>query len=213
MDLKGLLRRELSEGIPEKELASLVGISVRTIADILADKLPHDPRIWGKFGRYFRINADFLRAGGPPLPNGIFELTGDGHRCPLGYLRTVPLLKPSQIAQMFMSNEPPPVVHAETMLETDVAGKRTFALTVQGDSMEPLFREGDIVFVNPDLSAEPGDYVMVQSEESQEGTLLRQFKEIGGRAVLHPLNGRYEDLRVSPQYRIGGRVVRVRKNV
>ncbi|HSL05154.1 MAG TPA: hypothetical protein VK901_16625 [Nitrospiraceae bacterium] len=30
--------------------------------------------------------------------------------------------------------------------------------------MQPLFREGEIIFVNPDLSGEPGDYVVVGSE-------------------------------------------------
>jgi SOS-response transcriptional repressor LexA len=213
VDLKGLLHRELSEGVTEKELASLTGVSGRTIADILVDKLPQDPAIWENFARYFRIHADFLRAGGHPLPEGVFELTGTSHRCPIGSMRTVPLLKPHQINQMFESNEPPRVVQAETMLETDVTGKRTFAVMVKGNSMEPLFSEGEIVFVNPDLSSEPDDYVIVQSDEGhQEGAFLRQFKEIGGRAVLHPLNRRYEDLPLSPQHQIAGRVVRLRKN-
>jgi hypothetical protein len=214
MDLKGLLHRELSEGVTESELASLVGVSLRTIADILVDKLPQDPAIWAKFAQYFRINADFLRAGGPPLPEGVFELRGTTHRCPIGSMRTVPLLKPHQVNQMLESDEPPRVVHAETMLETDVTGKRTFAVMVEGNSMEPLFSEGEIAFVNPDLSTERGDYVMVESEEGpQAGAFLRELKEIGGRTVLHPLNPRYEDLPVSPHHRISGRVVRSRKNV
>ena len=32
------------------------------------------------------------------------------------------------------------------MLETDVTGKRTFAVTVKDDSMQPLFSEGEIDF-------------------------------------------------------------------
>jgi transcriptional regulator with XRE-family HTH domain len=74
VNLKGLVHRELSEGITEKELASAVGVSVRTLSDILADKLPEEPSIWDAFARYFRIEADFLQAGGPPLPPGVFRL-------------------------------------------------------------------------------------------------------------------------------------------
>ena len=100
------------------------------------------------------------------------------------------------------------------MLETDVPGIRTFAMQVKDNSMEPLFSEGEVIFVNPDLPSEPGHYVMVDSEQGRpEGALLRQLKEIGGQTKLHPLNRRYEDLPMTNQQRILGRVVRLRKNV
>jgi len=80
--------------------------------------------------------------------------------------------------------------------------------------MQPLFSEGEIIFVNPDLPGEPGQYVVVESEDGRhEGALLRQVKEIGGQIILHPLNRRYEDLPVTKGQRILGRVVRLRKNL
>jgi SOS-response transcriptional repressor LexA len=214
MNLKGLIHRELGEGLTEEELASAVGVSVRTIANILVDELPQDPAIWEQFARYFRIHADFLRSGGPPHSEGLFELTESAHPSPLGPMRKVPLLRWDQIDQMVKSNEPPRVIHAEAMLETDVPGKRTFAMQVRDNSMQPLFSEGEIIFVNPDLPSEPGHYVVVESEDGRpEGVLFRQLKEIGGQAILHPLNRRYEDLPVTKQQRIWGRVVRLRKNL
>src|SRR5436853_2788757 len=131
MNLKGLVHRELGEGLREEELASTVGVPVRTIANILADKLPQDPAIWDKFARYFAMDADFLRTGGPPYSEGVFELTGSTHHSPVGQMRKVPLLRWDQIDQMFTSKEPPRVIHAEAMLETDVSGKRTFAVQVK----------------------------------------------------------------------------------
>ena len=214
MNLKGLVHRELGEGLTEEELASAVGVSVRTIANILADELPEDPAIWEQFARYFRIHADFLRSGGPPHSEGLFDLTESAHPSPLGPMRKVPLLRWDQIDQMIKSNEPPRLIHAEALLETDVPGKRTFALQVRDNSMQPLFSEGEIIFVNPDLPSEPGHYVVVESEEGRpEGALLRQLKEICGQPVLHPLNRCYEDLPVTKQQRIWGRVVRLRKNL
>jgi hypothetical protein len=89
-------------------------------------------------------------------------------------MRKVPLLRWDQIDQMVKRNEPPRVIHAEAILETDVPGKRTFA-------MQPLFSEGEIIFVNPDLPSEPGHYVVVESGDGRpEGELFRQLKEIGG---------------------------------
>jgi SOS-response transcriptional repressor LexA len=214
VNLKSLVHRELGEGLTEEELAGAVGVSVRTIADILVDELPQDPAIWETFARYFRIHADFLRSGGHPHSEGLFELTESTHHAPVGQMRTVPLLRWDQIDQMVTHEEPPRLIHADALLETDVPGKRTFAVQVRDNSMQPLFSEGEIIFVNPDLPSEPGHYVLVESEDGRpEGALLRQLKEIGGQAILHPLNRRYEDLPVMKQQRILGRVVRLRKNL
>jgi SOS-response transcriptional repressor LexA len=214
VNLKGLVHRELGEGLTEEELASAVGVPVRTIANILVDELPQDPAIWEDFARYFRTHADFLRFGYPPHSEGLFELTESTYPSTVGQLRKVPLLRWDQIDQMVKSIEPPRLIHAEALLETDIPGRRTFAVQVKDNSMQPLFSEGEIIFVNPDLPSEPGHYVVVESEDGHpEGALLRQLKEIGGQAILHPLNRRYEDLPVMKQLRILGRVVRLRKNL
>jgi phage repressor protein C with HTH and peptisase S24 domain len=129
-------------------------------------------------------------------------------------MRKVPLLRWDQIDQMLMPEEPARVIHAEAMLETDVPGVRTFAIQVQDDSMEPLFSEGEVVFVSPDLPTEPGQYVLVDSEDGRpEGALLRQLQEIDGQTTLHPLNRLHKDLPVTNDQRILGRVVRLRKNL
>jgi SOS-response transcriptional repressor LexA len=214
MNLKGLVHRELGEGLTEEELASVVGVSVRTIANILADEPPQDRAIWEHFARYFRMDVDFLQIGGPPHSEGLFDLTESATPSPLGQMRKVPLLQWGQIDQMVMPEEPSRVIHAEAMLETDVPGTRTFAMQVKDNSMQPLFSEGEVIFVNPDLPSEPGQYVMVDSENGRpEGALLRQLKKIGGQTILHPLNRQYKDLPVTNQQRILGRVVRLRKNL
>jgi phage repressor protein C with HTH and peptisase S24 domain len=144
----------------------------------------------------------------------VFELAESIDDSPVGPMRKVPLLKWHQIHQMVVRKDPPRVVHAEAMLETDVPGKRTFAVRVKDNSMQPLFSEGEIVFVNPDLPGEPDHYVVVESKDgSPEGALIRQVKEIGGQLLLHALNRRYEDLPVMNQQRLLGRVVRLRKNL
>lgn len=214
MNLKGLVHREIGEGLTGEELASVIGVSERTIADILVDELPQDPAIWEKFALYFRTDAELLQSGGPPHPEGLFDRTEGAHPSPLGEMRKVPLLREDQIEQMVTSKEPPRLVHAETLLETDVPGKRTFAMQVRDNSMQPLFSKDEIIFVDPDLPAEPGHYVVVEHEgDGCAEALVRQLKEIGGEAVLHPLNSTYEDLPVTKQQRIFGRVVRLRKDI
>ena len=48
MNLKGLVHREVGEGLTEQELASSVGVPLPTIVNILAGKLPDDRAIWEK---------------------------------------------------------------------------------------------------------------------------------------------------------------------
>jgi hypothetical protein len=214
VDLKTLVHRELGEGLTEEDLASAVGVPVWLITDILLNDLPEDPAIWEQFAQYFRVHADFLQSGGPPHSEGLFELPAHTQPSPLGPLRKVPLLRWDQIDQMVTSDEPPRLVHAETLLETDVPGKRTFAVQVSDNSMQPLFSAGEVIFVNPDLLGEPDQYVVVESENGPPNIpLLRQLKEIGGHVILHPLNRHFKDVYITKKQRILGRVVRMRKNL
>ena len=215
MNLKSLVHRELGEGLTEKELASLVEVPVRTINNILADKLPTDPVIWGKFARYFHMNAEFLRTGGLAYSETVIELPSCPYHSPAGHVQEIPLLNWDQIKQIVGSKGTPSAIRAEAMLEaTDVTGKRTFAVKVRDDSMAPLFSEGEIIFVNPDLQCEPEHYVIAGGPDDRPGDArLRQLKEVGGQTILHPLNRRYEDLPVAKDQRIWGRVVRLRKNL
>jgi SOS-response transcriptional repressor LexA len=155
-----------------------------------------------------------LQSGGPSHAEGLIALTESAYPSPIGPLRMVPLLRWDRIEQMIMCEEPSRLIHAETLLETDVPGKRTFALQVRDDSMQPLFSEGEIIFVNPDLRTEPGHDVVVASEDRRpKEVLVRQRKAIDGRPISHPLSRRYEDISVTNQQRVVGRVVRMRKNL
>jgi SOS-response transcriptional repressor LexA len=109
----------------------------------------------------------------------------------------------------------PDPIHAEAMVEaTDISGTRTFALKVQDDSMEPLFSQGEIIFINPDLGWKPGDFVVAtRHEKRMASTLLRQIKAIGNQSILHPVNWTYEDLPLTEPDFVWGKVVRLRKNL
>jgi SOS-response transcriptional repressor LexA len=76
------------------------------------------------------------------------------------------------------------------MIPTTVPVNRyTFALRVQGDSMEPRFTEGMLLIVEPELDAQHGDYVIVKNG-SEEATFKQLVKD-GGDWFLKPLNPRY----------------------
>lgn len=215
MNLKSLAYRELSEGLTEKELASLIHIPVRTLSKILADKDPQDPVIWEKFARYFRMDVEVLRTGDPAHLGTIHGLQGSGQYSAAGHIRKIPLLSWHDLSRLVAGKLSLDVIGPEAMVEaTDVSGERTISLKVQDDSMEPLFSKGEIIFVNPEIKWVPGDYVIAPGQDgASHGALLRQIKSIGAHWMLHPLNRKYEDRPLTKQVEVWGKVVRLRKNL
>ncbi|CAN5731973.1 LexA family transcriptional regulator [soil metagenome] len=71
--------------------------------------------------------------------------------------------------------------------------RHTFALRVYGDSMisdsNDSFPAGSLLIVEPDLEAQPGDYVIVKNAEGE--TTFKQLIKDGGEFYLKPLNTRY----------------------
>ena len=88
----------------------------------------------------------------------------------------------SEIAGSFDSND------AEDWLPCPVrCGKGTFVLRVKGQSMEPRVHDGAYIFVDPDVAADNGKFVVVQLEDTQEATFKQLIVE-GGRMYLKALN-------------------------
>lgn len=71
-------------------------------------------------------------------------------------------------------------------------GPRTFVLRVQGQSMEPRFIDGDLIFVDPDAEARHGSFVVVRLDDAQQAT-FKQLVIEGDRRFLRPLNERWPD--------------------
>jgi len=98
---------------------------------------------------------------------------------------------------------------AEDLLPCPVrCSQRTFILCVKGASMEPKFHNGDLVFVDPDATADSGNYVIVQLEDADEAT-FRQLIIEGGRSYLKALNPDWPDriIEIDENARICGVVV------
>jgi len=213
VNVKGLILRELGEGVTEKELASAIDVPLRTIKNILADKFPKNSAVWEKFARYFRMDVDVLRTGGSTHSITVLNLSDRTLHSAAGLIRKIPLLDWQELGQIVTSKDPPDVIHAKATIDTtDIAGKRTVALKVKDDSMETMFSQGEIIFVDPDSKWKPGDYVIVNCPDGHPETiLLRQVEHIESQYILHPLNQKYENLPLTKPDKVWGKVVRLTK--
>jgi len=69
---------------------------------------------------------------------------------------------------------------------------RSFVLRVQGSSMEPKFNDGDLIFVDPDVEAVHGKFVVVQINSSNEATFKQLIVE-NNQQFLKALNPDWPD--------------------
>ena len=66
-----------------------------------------------------------------------------------------------------------------------------YALEVQGDSMEPLYREGDRIVVSPTEQVRRGDRVVVKTRDGEVMAKVL-FRQTAKQIELHSLNPAYE---------------------
>jgi SOS-response transcriptional repressor LexA len=90
--------------------------------------------------------------------------------------------------------------------------RHTYALRVQGDSMEPKFPDGAILIVEPEEFPEPGKFVIVRQANSSE-TTFKQLIQDGGKLFLKPLNPRYPIMQLAEGDVFCGIVKRVEYDV
>lgn len=67
-----------------------------------------------------------------------------------------------------------------------------YALEISGSSMEPVYRDGDLVLVSPQANIRRGDRVIVKTTDDE--ILAKQLRRRSARKIdLHSLNPAYED--------------------
>lgn len=80
----------------------------------------------------------------------------------------------------------------------DIGDPHAYALEVSGDSMEPVYREGDLIVVSPEANVRRGDRVVAKTQEGE--VMVKQLvRQTARRVELASLNPSYEDRVLSPQ--------------
>lgn len=181
-ELGARIRQVLIEkGLTQSQLSRLVGVKQQTISYICAPDSPATAsRYAPKIAQVLGVNPTWLQSGegGKYDPTVRIELEGVELQ-----VQRVPMLQHSHV-MAFLAGENADIRQG---LMTDAkAGKRAFAVEIEGDSMRPLFRPGDRVVIDPDLRAEPGDFVLAHNNEA---ITFRKFRarEDGG-FELAPMN-------------------------
>lgn len=81
------------------------------------------------------------------------------------------------------------------------ASNAPYALQVLGNSMEPEFRDGAVIIVDPSVPLHHGAYVVI---DYQGETTFRQFVVREDKHYIVALNDNYPDVHLSGEYNIRG---------
>ncbi|WP_196793999.1 S24 family peptidase [Thioalkalivibrio sp. ALE6] len=161
-----------------------------------------------------RVSADWLIRGVGPQPGSVVRLVTEEPPPAYGdqaHANTGPANRPANrvpVISCVQAGRATEIIenlaeHDELeWTETSLPVRRyTFALRVEGDSMAPKFPPGVTLIVEPDMQAEPGDYVVARNGNC-EGTFKRLVQD-AGRLYLKPENPQYPMLEASDYTIVG----------
>lgn len=167
-DKKGLRRRLREamdeEGVSNKALADTAGVSLQAVGDWLrTGRIGRDrlPSIAATVNR----TIEWLLSGKESSPSPIQEQLTDHHVTPGAepVYREIPVVGTTEVgpdSQWFDLGYPSDF--GEAYLDTPTKDRSAYALGVVGSSMDPRFREGDVLAISPAVEPVPGDDVVVK---------------------------------------------------
>lgn len=187
--------------ISQQKLANLIGVSRSTIAMWELGNSEPDNENLTKLANFFNVSVDYLlgQNGYPSLP----QSTGG---------TWVPVL--GRVAAGIPIEAIEDVEDYEEISPDMAKTGEFFALKIQGDSMEPRIKTGDVVIVRQQPDCDSGDIAVVLVNGS-DATVKRIKKRPEG-IMLIPTNTTYEPMFYSNEdikklpVRIIGKVVELR---
>lgn len=102
--------------------------------------------------------------------------------------RTIPVIGWAHAGEAASYEELPPSWQNE--IPTECQDVKAFAVSLEGDSMEPRFGDGDLLIVQPSEQAYSGCYVVARFVN--DGVIFRRLEMSGNQISLVPLNDRYQ---------------------
>jgi SOS-response transcriptional repressor LexA len=203
------LRKE--KGLTLNQMATLIESDVGNLSRLERDQQGYSDQIVSKIAGALGVPVSVLfaqddeeleilrrAAEGVRPPAGPFD--ENVVRVPMG-TRPIPVISSVQAGALRDMEAPYEPGDGYAVVYTDdmALSRWTFSLEVEGESMLPRFQPGDLLIVDPELSPNPGNFVVARN-----GTNQATFKKYRPRGVdehgnmvfeLVPLNEDYPTLR------------------
>lgn len=186
-------RKEM--GLSQKELARLSGLSQTTISDIERGRNDASREIV-ELAAALQCRSHWLKTGDGPRLDSSPSIQMNVTPTLLGGGKIVPRIALVQAGNWrAIVDDFTPGCGDDWVMCSNDSGPHTFGLVVTGNSMEPDFKEGDTIIVDPDIRPTPGCYVVARNHRFE--ATFKQYKARGvdesgqERFELKPLNDDY----------------------
>lgn len=181
----------------QSELARHCGVTPQAVQKWIAGKTEPKGKNLSLVAQFLGISAVELKFGSGN--NAAYKEPSNVTNSDIG-LRKIPLINYIQAGLMSEVVDIYEVGDAQEYLSTTKkVSNNTFALEIRGNSMSPLFNEGDRIIIDPAVAPTPGKYVVAKNGH-EEATFkkyqLRGINENGDEIFeLVPINPDYPSLR------------------
>ncbi len=181
----------------QKDVAEYFGISSQAVSQWEAERTRPGSQRLASLARLFHVRLEWLfDESGPMVSEGSPPVAEVRHTT------RVPVIDRVQAGDWMEVEDPFALGSADEFLQTDLRiSSSTFALVIEGRSMEPEFQPGDKVIIDPMVRPRPGDFVIAKRDNDQEATFkkyrLRSQDEHGRDMIeLTPLNSDWPTLMI-----------------
>lgn len=180
-------QRRLELGMTQTELAEMIGTTQQGIVSIESGRTKR-PRNLLELSKALQTDPNWLMNGGS------FQTLQEVNT------KRVPLISYVQAGALAHKNPIEAFDGSFEYVMTDMDWSQfTFALRIEGDSMEPDFKQGDVIIVDPEVEPTPGEFVVAKNGEHEATFKKYRPTGIGLHGVdtfeLTPLNSDYPVLR------------------
>lgn len=187
----------------QKDVAEAFGISSQAVSQWEAGRTRPDSQRLTSLARLFGVRLEWLLSDAGPM-----AIAGGSPSADAPHTTLVPVIDRVQAGGWTEVEDPFEVGAADEYLQTELqVGSGTFAVVIEGRSMEPEFRPGDKVIIDPAVKPRPGDFVIAKRDNDHEATFKKyrlRSQDDQGRDVIEltPINPDWPTLMID-QYNPG----------
>jgi SOS-response transcriptional repressor LexA len=161
------------------ELAAHVGVSPQAISQWLSGDTKPEPANGIKAARFLGVTYEWIMTGDKNVAAPSQEILSRTARVPL-------------ISSIQAGSWRRPIAYTESdfpewLFTERAVSEDAFALDIEGSSMEPDFRAGDRIIVDPAVSPTPGDFVVAKLDGDDEAT-FKKYRPKGFDRTGQPLS-------------------------
>ncbi|MCU8015954.1 LexA family transcriptional regulator [Shewanella sp. SM72] len=177
MDLGTRVKKRRSKlGMTQSQLAEAISTSQQTIQSIESG-LVGNPRKLKEIAEALQTTPEFLRFGVGEMDNATVMASTSNYLPLISMVQAGAWADIQEVSPLDVELYPCPIK----------CSKRSFIVKVEGESMLPDFKPGDLIYVDPDKQAENSSYVVARLDDENQAT-FKQLIIDGNKKYLKALN-------------------------